>query len=230
MKIYINNNQMGVITKNCKAKSLLPGARHIAPWKNLIIVNDKLSYEESAFLFDNYSCSKKLVDNTETLVVKEGEFAIRFVDDVYTGSYKPGTYHFLKSSSAKVVKTFDKNVLLIKDLPNRIATDLIKKEIATRAIVGPNEKGALPTNVWEISIVRQRESTPLTKLSVQKPLEICDKIIKLGSNEGDLVYIPFAGSGSEVESCIRNNRNYIATELNDDYIKNIIIPRIKSID
>lgn len=94
----------------------------------------------------------------------------------------------------------------------------------------PNEKGALPTNVWEISIVRQRESTPLTKLSVQKPLEICDKIIKLGSNEGDLVYIPFAGSGSEVESCIRNNRNYIATELNDDYIKNIIIPRIKSID
>lgn len=71
MKIYINNNQMGVITKNCKAKSLLPGARHIAPWKNLIIVNDKLSYEESAFLFDNYSCSKKLVDNTETLVVKE---------------------------------------------------------------------------------------------------------------------------------------------------------------
>lgn len=146
MKIYINNNQMGVITKNCKAKSLLPGVRHIAPWKNLIIVNDKLSYEESAFLFDNYSCSKKLVDNTETLVVKEGEFAIRFVDDVYTGSYKPGTYHFLKSSSAKVVKTFDKNVLLIKDLPNRIATDLIKKEIATRAIVGPNEKGALFIN------------------------------------------------------------------------------------
>lgn len=146
MKIYINDNQMGVITKNCKAKSLLPGARHIAPWKNLIIVNDKLSYEESAFLFDNYSCSKKLVDNTETLVVKEGEFAIRFVDDVYTGSYKPGTYHFLKSSSAKVVKTFDKNVLLIKDLPNRIATDLIKKEIATRAIVGPNEKGALFIN------------------------------------------------------------------------------------
>lgn len=40
----------------------------------------------------------------------------------------------------------------------------------------PNEKGALPTNVWEISIVRQKESTPLTKLSVQKPLEICNRI------------------------------------------------------
>lgn len=43
------------------------------------------------------------------------------------------------------------------------------------------------------------------------------------------MYIPFAGSGSEIESCIRNNRNYVATELNDNYIKNIIIPRIKNI-
>lgn len=93
----------------------------------------------------------------------------------------------------------------------------------------PNEKGALPTNVWEISIVRQKESTPLAKISVQKPLEICDRIIKLGSNEKDLVYIPFAGSGSEIESCIRNNRNYISTELNSDYIENIIIPRINKV-
>lgn len=93
----------------------------------------------------------------------------------------------------------------------------------------PNEKGALPTNVWEISIVRQTESTPLAKISVQKPLEICNRIVKLGSNEGDLIYIPFAGSGSEIISCIRNNRNYIATELNNDYIENIIIPRINNI-
>ena len=90
----------------------------------------------------------------------------------------------------------------------------------------PNEKGALPTNVWEISIVRQKEATELTKLSAQKPLEICDRIIKLASNENDTVYIPFAGSGSEIVSCIKNNRNYIATELNNDYIEEIIKPRI----
>ena len=94
----------------------------------------------------------------------------------------------------------------------------------------PNEKGALPTNVWEISIVRQKESTELAKISVQKPLEICDRIIKLASNEEDIVYIPFAGSGSEIESCIKNNRNYIATELNKDYIENIITPRISNIN
>ena len=52
------------------------------------------------------------------------------------------------------------------------------------------------------------------------------KNVKLGSDEGDVIYIPFAGSGSEIESCIINNRSYIATEINNDYINNIIIPRI----
>lgn len=62
--------------------------------------------------------------------------------------------------------------------------------------------------------------------TAQKPLLVCDRIINALSNEGDLVYIPFAGSGSEIISCIRNKRNYIATELNKDYIDNIINIRI----
>ena len=62
-----------------------------------------------------------------------------------------------------------------------------------------------------------------------KAQKLCDRIIKASSNEGDLVYIPFAGSGSEIMSCIRNNRNWIATELNREYIDEIILPRISSI-
>lgn len=59
-----------------------------------------------------------------------------------------------------------------------------------------------------------------------KALKLCDRIIKASSNEGDLIYIPFAGSGSEIVSCINNNRNYVATEINKRYIDEIIIPRI----
>lgn len=62
-----------------------------------------------------------------------------------------------------------------------------------------------------------------------KAQELCDRIIKSSSNENDLVYIPFAGSGSEIVSCINNNRNYIATELNNEYIEEIIIPRINNL-
>lgn len=63
----------------------------------------------------------------------------------------------------------------------------------------------------------------------QKPLELCDRIIKGCSNENDIVYIPFAGSGSEIISCINNNRMWIATEINKEYIEEIIKPRIEDI-
>ena len=67
-----------------------------------------------------------------------------------------------------------------------------------------------------------------TSFPTVKSLKLCDRIIKSSSNEGDLVYIPFAGSGSEIISCINNNRNYLATEINKKYIDEIIIPRIEN--
>ena len=63
----------------------------------------------------------------------------------------------------------------------------------------------------------------------QKPLASSERIIKASSNEGDLVYIPFAGSGSEIISCIKNNRNWIATETNEEYINEVIYPRIREV-
>ena len=59
-----------------------------------------------------------------------------------------------------------------------------------------------------------------------KAQKLCDRIIKASSNENDLVYIPFAGSGSEIVSCIKNKRNWIATEINEEYINEVILPRI----
>lgn len=95
-------------------------------------------------------------------------------------------------------------------------------------------------NIWDdineqtyadIKEQREEEYTLDTKApqvhSTMKPIEICNRIIKASSNENDLVYIPFAGSGSEIIACIKNKRNYIATEINNDYIINIIIPRIQ---
>lgn len=62
-----------------------------------------------------------------------------------------------------------------------------------------------------------------------KALKLCDRIIKASSNEDDLIYIPFAGSGSEIVSCIRNKRQWIATETNNKTIEEIILPRIKEV-
>lgn len=63
----------------------------------------------------------------------------------------------------------------------------------------------------------------------QKPLKACDRIIQTSSSENDLVYIPFAGSGSEIISCITNKRRYIASETNKTYINEVILPRIEKL-
>ena len=91
-----------------------------------------------------------------------------------------------------------------------------------------NEEKINPSNVWYDSLIASNSKEKVNHPS-QKPLSICNRIIKASSNENDLVYIPFAGSGSEIESCIKNNRNYIATETNKQYIDEIIIPRIKQV-
>lgn len=65
-----------------------------------------------------------------------------------------------------------------------------------------------------------------TSHPTQKSLLIAEWQIKAMSNEGDLIYIPFAGSGTEIEACLKLKRNWIATELNNQYIEEIIKPRI----
>ena len=77
------------------------------------------------------------------------------------------------------------------------------------------------STIWEYGLEKSEKTTHKT----QKPVRMIDNIVKISSNEGDLVYIPFAGSGSEVISCIKLNRKWIASELSIDYI-NLINNRI----
>lgn len=86
-------------------------------------------------------------------------------------------------------------------------------------------EGKQMRNFWDIP--RSMTKIEKTPHKTQKKYECCERLVIGHSNVGDLVYIPFAGSGSEIEACIRNNRNWIATEMNNKYIEEIIEPRIK---
>ena len=46
----------------------------------------------------------------------------------------------------------------------------------------------------------------------QKPLELCERLIKTYSNEGDLVLDFCMGSGTTIEAAINTNRKYIGIE------------------
>ena len=91
--------------------------------------------------------------------------------------------------------------------------------------------GALPRDVLKIPALaggagmKERVDHP-----TQKPLTLCDKLIKScrqSASEG-YVLVPFAGSGSECLAAKNNDLPFIGIELNEDYVK-LINERLETI-
>jgi DNA modification methylase len=53
----------------------------------------------------------------------------------------------------------------------------------------------------------------------QKPVELCEWLIKTYSNEGDLVLDFTMGSGSTIMACLNTNRKYIGIEMDETIFK-----------
>jgi len=75
---------------------------------------------------------------------------------------------------------------------------------------------------------KERFKTTQGSFPTVKAQKLCKRIIQASSNQGDTVYIPFGGSGSEAISCIQMNRLFALTELNHLFYHEIIIPRLKN--
>lgn len=74
-----------------------------------------------------------------------------------------------------------------------------------------------PTNLIKFSSVKG-ECNNLNRLHpTQKPVELCEWLIKTYSNEGDVVLDNCMGSGSTAIAAINTNRKYIGFELNEEY-------------
>ncbi len=61
-----------------------------------------------------------------------------------------------------------------------------------------------------------------------KPLSLCEYLIALTTREGSLVLDPFSGSETTAVACKKLNRNFIAIEMNKEYV-DISNQRLKSI-
>lgn len=77
-------------------------------------------------------------------------------------------------------------------------------------------------NVWHIS--RGRNST---KHPAVFPEALARDHIISWSNEGDLIYDPFMGSGTTAKMAILTNRNYIGSEISEEYCE-IIRKRLEA--
>lgn len=53
--------------------------------------------------------------------------------------------------------------------------------------------------------------------TTQKPLKLIEDILKVHTNEGDIVLDLFTGSGTTAEACLKNNRKFIGSEIDKSY-------------
>jgi len=83
-------------------------------------------------------------------------------------------------------------------------------------------RGAYQGNVIHLKRVRYREHP------TQKPEELIEKMILISSNEGDIVFDPFAGSGTICAVSKKLRRNFIGIEIDKNYHDNAM-KRIKKI-
>jgi site-specific DNA-methyltransferase (adenine-specific)/modification methylase len=61
----------------------------------------------------------------------------------------------------------------------------------------------------------------------QTPVKLLSHLIKIASNEGDMVLDPFMGVGSTGIAAIQNNRKFIGIELEKNYY-DVSVSRFKS--
>ncbi len=75
------------------------------------------------------------------------------------------------------------------------------------------------SNVWCDIAEASQSSKERCGHPTVKAQKLCKRIIETHSNPGDLLFIPFAGSGSECASALQNNRNFFAIEKKDEYYR-----------
>ena len=82
---------------------------------------------------------------------------------------------------------------------------------------GLKSPGKQMRTVWDISNNKNHEEIAYGKHPTQKPLRILHRMIKLASKEGDLLFTPFAGAGSECVAAKMTGRKYIGIEVEREY-------------
>lgn len=94
-----------------------------------------------------------------------------------------------------------------------------------------NPLGKNPGDVWYIPKVTSgmnRASKERTPHPAQFPIALIDRVVKVSSNEGDLVLDPFLGSGTTAVACLQNRRRFIGFELKESYCQ-IAVDRLRNI-
>ena len=74
-------------------------------------------------------------------------------------------------------------------------------------------------NFFQSPICMRPERLSNPKHPAQKPVKLLEHIIKIASNEKDVILDPFMGVGSTGVAALKNNRKFIGIEIQKDYFQ-----------
>lgn len=93
-----------------------------------------------------------------------------------------------------------------------------KKDESGKIILGKAKKGVPLSDVWEIPYLNPKAKERVG-YPTQKPVLLLNQIIKIATNEGDLVLDPFCGSGTTCVAAKHLNRAFIGIDISADAVQ-----------
>jgi site-specific DNA-methyltransferase (adenine-specific) len=124
-------------------------------------------------------------------------------------------------------ENFKSQIIWTKDFPSkfgRMRSDYLIQsahEVISLFIIPPFDKTKIIFNKVgkSLNYFHCNLEKGETKHPTQKPIKLMELLVSIYSNEGDVIFDPFMGSGTTGVACKKLNRNFIGIEQNRDFFE-----------
>ena len=144
------------------------------------------------------------------------------IPQIYRKRYN-NEFEYMFVFSKGVVKTH--NPLMIDclhaglELNGTTYKNYSKNEQTREKMANPVKAQKIKGNIWEYVVGTKQEDQEAKGHSAIFPEQLANDHILSWSNEGDLVYDPFMGSGTTAKMAHIYNRNWIGSEISSEYVE-----------
>jgi site-specific DNA-methyltransferase (adenine-specific) len=177
--------------------------------------------------------------------LKASDKNANIMNDIKFSDWLPDVYRVLKENSHCYIWINDKNLSDLQNEAEKVGFRLHNILVWKKNNCTPNKW--YMKNCEFILFLHKGKSFPIHNLGdaqffdcqningkdklhpTQKPIDYLERLIINSSNENEIVFDPFMGSGTTAVACINTNRNFIGFELDPTYCE-IAKDRILHID
>lgn len=180
-------------------------------------------------------CTNIGMKNKWTGNIKAGNTVMNFNLDIKFSDWLPEIYRILKSKGHCYIFCNDKNVQELLNVSNEVGFKESNILVWIKNNACPNRY--YMKNCEFVLFLYKENAKPIINMGskaafnckningkdkkhpTEKPVEILTTFINNSSQENEVVFDPFMGSGTTGVAALQNNRNFIGIELDENYFK-----------